>query len=233
MAVRTELGWPGRLLAGGLIALALGAVAWWGIDVGQLIGGLDRPALEARLGSLAADLDAARREAAALESSNARLTSELAVLAGVQRTLQQQQAELLQENGSLKDEITFLKSFFTDARPAAALAIPKLSVEGHGDVRRFSVLMVRGAGAKGEFEGRLELLADLVPGPDAPQGSTPYAMPVPPPGATAPLRLQFKHYQRVDGTLHVPTGYVLRAVTVRAYESGVAAPRTTRSLMLP
>ena len=52
--------------------------------------------------------------------------------------------------------------------------------------------------------------------------------------ATAPaLTLKFKYYQRLEGTIAVPSGSVVRAVTVRAFESGQSVPRATRNLVIP
>ena len=45
--------------------------------------------------------------------------------------------------------------------------------------------------------------------------------------------LKFKYYQRLEGTIVVPAGAVIRSVTVRAFESGQAAPRATRNLVIP
>ena len=45
--------------------------------------------------------------------------------------------------------------------------------------------------------------------------------------------LKFKYYQRVEGTIAVAAGAQVRAVTVRAFESGQPAPRATRSLVIP
>jgi hypothetical protein len=52
------------------------------------------------------------------------------------------------------------------------------------------------------------------------------------PGAAAALRLKFKYYQRLEGTIMVPTGAQVRSVTVRAFEVGEPSPRATRSLVI-
>jgi hypothetical protein len=52
------------------------------------------------------------------------------------------------------------------------------------------------------------------------------------PGGPA-LSLKFKYYQRLEGTIAVPSGSVVRAVTVRVFESGQSVPRATRNLVIP
>jgi hypothetical protein len=231
MAVRTDLGWPWRL---GVALAAIGLFAglwWWGFDLGQLFAGFDRRENEAQLATLAADLATTRSEAVELRAQNTQLGSELAMMRGLQATLQRQQGELRQENAALKEELSFLQSFFADAARTGAPGIHRLAVDASPGVARYSVLVVRGAGTKGEFDGHLSLAAELQPT----AGGQPLAVTLPDdrPEAAGSLKLRFKYYQRVDGTLSVPDGYALRAVTARAFESGHASPRATRTLTLP
>jgi hypothetical protein len=236
MAVRTHLGWPWRA---GILLAGAGIVAgmwWWGFDFGRLLGGFDRRENEAQLETLSVDLATAQREGVELRARNTQLESDLAMMRGVQATLQKQQSELQLENARLKDELAFLQSFFADAGRLAGLDIHRLAVDRNGDdIARYSVLMVRGAGAKGEFDGQLSLQADFAPLDTLPAGAAPLSVTLPDgrPEAAGSLKLRFKYYQRVEGTLRVPPGYALRAVTARAYESGVSSPRATRTLTLP
>ena len=231
MAVRTDLGWPWRIAIALSVAGLFAALWWWGFDLGQLFAGFDRRANEAQLATLSADLAIARSEAVELRAQNAQLGSELAMMRGLQATLQRQQGELRQENAALKEELSFLQSFFADAARAGTLGIHRLAVDPGAGFARYSVLVVRGAGTKGEFDGHLSLAAELAPT----AGGKPLAVALPEdrPETAASLRLRFKYYQRVEGTLSVPEGYALRAVTARAFESGHSSPRATRTLTLP
>ena len=53
------------------------------------------------------------------------------------------------------------------------------------------------------------------------------------PDSKPALSLKFKYYQRVEGTLRVPPGLRLTALTAKAYENGNASPRVTRTLTNP
>jgi hypothetical protein len=236
MAVRTHLGWPWRACIGLVFAALVGGMWWWGFDFGQLFSGLRREEVDSQLASLGAELTATQREAAALRSENAQLASDLAMMRGIQATLHRQQVEAAQENASLKEELSFLQSFFADATKAVGPAIHRLAVTAEAPgVARYSILMVRGVGAKGEFDGHLAVVADAVPTDQAPPGSKALAIALPDdrPETAGSLRLRFKYYQRLEGTLRVPPGYAVRAVTARAYEAGTATPRATRTLTLP
>ena len=236
MAVRTHLGWPWKVLIALAFALVVAGMWWWGFDFGQLLGGFNRREHEDRIATLAADTATAQREAVALRLRNTQLESELAMMRGAQATLQRQLTDTLQENAQLKEEFAFFQRFFADATKAPGVNVQRLAVDdAHGPVARYSVLLVRGGTTRTDFEGQLSLQADLVPAGDPPRSALPITLSLPAdaPESAAPLALKFKYYQRVEGTFRVPPAYAVRSVTARVYESGVASPRSTRTLTLP
>ena len=66
----------------------------------------------------------------------------------------------------------------------------------------------------------------------SPGRQTTLSLPDDQPDAAGALKLRFKYYQRIEGTLRIPPGARVRSLTVRAYESGASAPRATRTLAL-
>ncbi len=234
MAVRTRLPWWGR----GGITLALlaiiGGMWWWGFDFGQIFGGFNRKQVETRIATLEADVDRYRNETTDLRSRNATLESELAMNRGAQEALSRQVTELSGENAQIKEELAFLQKLVADSSRAEGLAIQRLVVEPDGeDTWRYSLIVVRGGTPKDEFVGRIVLRATVsggVPGLDAP--SRTIELPADEPDSGPALSLKFKYYQRVEGQFRVPPGARVVAVAVRAYESGQAAPRVTRTLSL-
>jgi hypothetical protein len=233
MAVRTHLGWPGRIVVGAAFAAVVAGMWWWGFDFGQIFSGVNRQEIEARLATLEADASTAMREARALRERNTQLESEGAMMQGAQAALQKQARELSQENAQLKEEVAFLQQLFADANRVPGLGIQRLVVERDGeDVLRYSLLVVRGGNPKDDFDGYLTLQAVLVPAPGAPPDvhSQTLSLPEDAPESKAPLRLRFKYYQRVEGVIRIPPGLALRTLTARAYENGTGSPRATRSL---
>ena len=89
MAVRTELGWPWRVIIGATFAGIVGGVWWWGYDFGQWFGGLQRRQTEAQVATLAADLAVAQREAVELRVQNSRLQRDVAIRGPVPRARHQ------------------------------------------------------------------------------------------------------------------------------------------------
>lgn len=234
MAVRTSLPWWGRgALVMGLLAI-IGGMWWWGFDFGQIFGGFHRKETEGRLATLEADVDRYRAEATDLRSRNATLESELAMNKGAQEALSRQVNELSSDNAQIKDELAFLQKLVADSSKGEGLAIQRLAIEPDGeDTWRYSLIVVRGGSPKDEFVGRIVLRATVsggTPGLDAPTRTI--ELPSDEPESSPALSLKFKYYQRVEGQIRVPPGARVVAVAVRAYESGQAAPRVTRTLSL-
>ena len=236
MAVRTHLSWPWRAVVGFALVAVVGGMWWWGFDFGQLLGGFNRKEIEARLASLETEAAQLRGENAALRAKTTAQESELAMTRGTQATLTRQATELSGENSQLKEELVFLQKLVADSNKQVGLQIQRLSVERlREDQFRYSLLIVRGGNPTAAFEGHLTLAATVIP--PATAGATPRptvtALPDDQPDTAAPLKLNFKYYQRVEGSFRVPPGSQLRSLTARAFEDGQASPRATRSLNLP
>ena len=230
MAVRTHLAWPWRAaLVAALFALVAG-MWWWGFDFGQFFGGFNRKAVEAELATLRADTDKYAAETASLRQANSVIESELAMARGAQAALSRQVAEVTQENAQLKEELAFLQQLLADSRRQVGLSIPRLAVERLADDRwTYRLLVVRGGTPREDFDGRIELTADVAQSDGGPSTVSLHADQ--PDGAEA-LKLRFKYYQRIEGTIRLPPGAQVRSLTVRAYENGHSAPRATRTLAL-
>ena len=234
--MRSRLPWPWRatVVIGLLIIIA--GMWWWGFDFGQIFGGFNRKEITAKLATLESDNEKMRAEATTLRARNSQLESEIAMTTGAQTTLSKQTLELMAENTQLKEELSFLQKLVSDSNKQVGLAIQRLTVEHErDDAWHYSVLVVRGGTPRDEFEGALALQATVQP-PSAggvPARPTVLTLPDEQPELTSALKLKFKYYQRLEGTIRVPPGAQLRSVTARAFEAGQANPRASRTLVMP
>ena len=235
MAVRSRLPWHWRAVVGASLLAVIAGMWWWGFDFGQIFGVVARKETEARIAALETENAGLRTENAQLRGKTMQQEIELAMTGGAQASLSKQAQELSAENAQIKDELAFLQKLVADSNKQVGLSIQRLSVERErDDAWHYSVLLVRGGGPKDDFEGKVTLQATLQP--SAPDGAAPptiVTLPDEDPGSGAALTLKFKYYQRLEGTIPVPKGSVVRAVTVRAFESGQASPLATRSLVIP
>jgi len=235
MAVRSRLPWPWRAVVGATLLAVIAGMWWWGFDFGQIFGVVARRETEARIAALEAENEGLRAESAQLRSKTTQQEIELAMTSGAQASLSKQAQELSTENAQIKEELAFLQKLVADSNRQVGLSIQRLSVERErDDAWHYSVLLVRGGGPKDDFEGSVTLQATVQP--TTPGGATRPAivsLPDEEPGSIAALKVKFKYYQRLEGSIPVPQGSVVHAVTVRVFESGQASPRATRSLVIP
>jgi hypothetical protein len=229
MAVRTQIPWWGRGAAVALIAAVIAGMWWWGFDFGQLFGGANRREMQARMAALEADLATLRAEATLLRTRNSQLESEAAMARGAQEADARQTAELSAENAQLKEQAAFLQQLLADTNQEPGLSIPRLAVERQSEeLWRYRLLIVRGGNPRDPFAGRLVLQATLR---NADAGaSTTLSLPEDQPETAAALKLEFKHYQRVEGTFRVPPGARVTALEARAFERSSGSPRATRTV---
>jgi hypothetical protein len=235
MAVRSRLPWPWRALVGIVLVAIVGGMWWWGFDFGQFFGGVNRPEIEARIAALETANAELRKDNALLKSKTLQQETELAMASGKEATLSRQALELSAENAQIKEEAAFLQQLVADSNKQAGLSIQRLTVERESDAAwRYRVLVVRGGSPKEEFTGNVTMQLTLQPATEG-AGPQPTLLTLPDeqPANAAALTLKFKYYQRLEGTISVPSGAAVRSVTVRAYETGQTAPRATRSLVIP
>ena len=229
MAVRTHLSW--RWKAPALIALLLipAGMWWWGFDFGQFLSGFNRGAVEQRQEKLEAEAATASQENAKLRARAAELESDLNVTRGAQATLSKQALDLQNENSQMKEELAFLRTLFSESGKPGAFAIQRLAAERERDgLYHFSMLVVRGGKPTDDFTGQLSLSANLLMAGHASTLMLPDDQP-----ETAPaLKLQFKYYQRIEGSFRVPPGAQVKSLQARVLEAGQTAPKATRSLNL-
>jgi hypothetical protein len=233
MAVRTRLPWWGRGAILVVLAAMVAGMFWWGFDFGQLFGGVNRKEIEARIESLSKETARLRVEAGDLRARSSQLESDLAMSRGTEQALTRQVTDLVAENAQLKEQSTFLQKLVADSSKQVGLTIPRLSVDREGEsAYRYNMIVVRGGNPRDEFQGHVSLQAELAPATLATIPRTLY-LPDDQPDSKPGLALKFKYYQRVEGTLRVPPGARLTALTVRAFEEGNANPRVSRTLTNP
>ena len=236
MAVRSRLPWPWRAVAGIVLLAVVAGMWWWGFDFGRIFGAFDHKQIESRIAALETENGALHVENAQLHAKTMQQESELAMAAGAQASLSKQALLLQNENSQIKEELVFLQKLVADSNKQVGLAIQRIVVEREReDAWHYSLLLVRGGNPKDEFDGHVTLQVNVQPtaGSGQPSRATIVTLPDDQADAAAALKLKFKYYQRLEGTIGVPNGAQVRAVTVRAFESGQASPRATRNLVIP
>jgi hypothetical protein len=227
MAVRTHLSWRWKIPALLALFVLIAGMWWWGFDFGQFLSGFKRGEVAEKQGKLEDEVAQFKDENGKLRARAAQLESDINIMRGAQATLSKQSLDVQAENTQLKEELAFMQKLFSDTGKQGTISIQRLTAERErDDAYHYSLLVVRGGNPTDEFAGQLTLQAGLV---SAGHPST-VALPDDQPDASAALKLKFKYYQRIEGTIRVPPGSQLKTLQAKVMELGQPLPKATRSL---
>jgi hypothetical protein len=230
LTVRTHLGWHWRAVIWTTAIVVVAGMIWWGFDFGRFLAGFDSSAARGESAQLHAEAQELRADNETLRTRTIQLESELQVAKGAQATLSKQTLALQAENTQIKQELVFLHRLMAGSSKDGAPLIQRVQVEREAaDTYRYQVLLVSGSTSEAEFSGRLQLQVNLM------QGShrSTITLPNDQPASKLAMALNFKYYQRVEGTFSVPAGSHVKSVQARLFENGKSEPRALHTLNLP
>lgn len=143
--------------------------------------------------------------------------AEIAMLRAAQSELLSQVRKLETENARLKEDLEFFESVLPARSGSKGVAIQRFQAElvAPGQLR-YRMLVIRGGKARQGFSGNLQLiLTGVRDGRDAMIN-----LPDKTSGDPDRFRLEFDHYQRIEGVVALPEGMTVRNVQARVFEKG-------------
>ena len=203
------------------VLLSLGAI----VVGGALAMSVSGRSEGARLAEANRQLEAARKEVAALRSERDQVAATLAATQSqlnIERSAQKQlalQAQRLEvENARIKEDLAFFDRVLPTVTGPRSLVIRRFRVEliSPGQLR-YRLLVVQGDQREQPFNGSLQIaVSTLRDGKSAmmifPENNSS--------GLDPGFKLSFKHYQRVEGVLTLPDGLSVQTVEARVLEKG-------------
>ena len=228
LAVRAQMPWYALWLG---LALLLGfsaAVAFWVFDAGLRFAGYDRQEANLERTTLRRELESTRAELERLRAIANAADSKLSIERTAQQNLAQQVRTLEADNARLREEAAIFESMLaTDSRSGNPLSIRRFKVERlPGGEYRYRMLLLASGLRRGEFRGHYDLLIRLT----RDGRNAMITLPENPAPAASGFGLEFRHFQRLEGTFRVPAGARVDSVQVRAYESGSMQVRATETV---
>jgi hypothetical protein len=230
VAVRTAIAWYWRWL--GLIALALVVMMFSraAYDFGKKFAGFDQ--------------NEADREVQRLSETNAKLEQEVTQLRGqlanVERQMQidratdadliKQVKALTEENADLKEDLAFFQTLMPSGGKEGGVAVNRFMVQNDalpGEYRYRLLLTQTGQRSK-DFQGRLQFVVNL----QQDTKKTVMTLPADDDKEARGFKLNFRFYQRVEGTFRVAPGTVVKGMQVRVLEGDSKEPKLTQSASL-
>jgi hypothetical protein len=219
MKIKTQLPWPLRVL-GALLLLAAAAGAMWGYDQGRVpgfpaTGSKEQIAqLKEQVEKLTAERDQYSSTANAAESRQNMDLSE-------QQQLALQVKSLEGENIKLKEDLAFFESLLPVDANSQGVSIRRIKVETPAPNQlHYQLLIMQGGKGDHDFIGNLQLTLTVLQGGKSVMMVFPESNSTTATNESDKFKLTFKHYQRVEGTLTVPDGAVVKAVQARVLDKG-------------
>jgi len=212
-----------------MVITMLIALAWWMYDSGRKFAGFDSGLAERELGRQAELNARLQTENAALRQEVAASERQLQIERSTYGDLAKQVKDLSDENTSLKEDLAFFQSLLS-AGSKEAVSIYRFNVEPDslpGEYRYRLLLLQMGPRQK-EFQGKLQFVVDVL------QNGQKSVMTIPErnQGDLEAYNINFKYYQRVEGSFRVESGAVATSVQVRVFENGANDAKLTQTVNL-
>lgn len=252
MSVRPYVPWYLRWAITLPFILAAGGLVWWAYDSGLEFAGFHRGQSEQELARL-------HNQVAALKSENGKLASEAASFerqAQIERAAnmetEQQLQGITEENVRLQEDLRLFQNLTLSGVREGELSIQHLKLEQDtlpGEYRYRLLLVQSGQQRAKAFQGNLQLLVNVqrngkksvvvfpqeteILGNTGVSGNT--VLPIGIAGKVAEegaYQLNFKYYQRIERTFHLPLDTTVESVQVRIFERGSNEPKAKKSVTL-
>jgi hypothetical protein len=229
VAVHTQVAWYWRWLAMAVVAGVLLGVGWLTYDFGRRYAGFDQSEAQREQVQLR-DLNAKLRdENASIRREVAAAERQLQIELATHGNLSAQVRNLAEENALLKEDLAFFQTLMASGSEPGGISINRFRVQQDalpGEFR-YRLLVVQSKQRVKEFHGRVQLVLDYE------EGGQTVIVSLPKQGENAQgYNLNFKFYQRVDGSFVIPANAVIKKVQVRVLESDNPTPVSTQTVNL-
>lgn len=218
MTVTTAMPWPTRIVFAAVL-LGLGALGGiWFYEYGRSLAGMSpRPSSEQFLASRQ-QIQALQAEKEQLLSAANTAESQLAMERAAQKQLALQFKTLENENAKLKEDLAFFERMLPlDGKATTGVAIRGITAELRSPAQlEYRLLIMQRGKAVNDFVGSLRLSVSAVQNGRVVQMNFPDAKSA----DINNFRLVFRHYQRLEGTLTLPPGVVVRSLQATVLEKG-------------
>ena len=230
VAVRTHLPWYWRWL--GIIALGamIVGVAWATYDYGMLLAGYRQGQADRELARLSRIIDEQKSEIAGLRTRVAEAEQQLKIEGATYGELGKQVKTLANENAGLREDLVFFQSLMPAGSRDGGITVNrfKLEKEALPGEYRYRLMLVQGGQRAKEFHGSLQFILNVE------QSGHKIVLALPPEGQkpTKEFSLNFKFFQRVEGTFRIAPDAVVKGMQVRVFENGTSTPKLTQSVSI-
>jgi hypothetical protein len=232
MSVQAHVPWYWRWLGIMVLGVLVAGVGFATYDFGMEFAGFRQSEAARALARLNEEIKKRDAELGELRSKIAAAERQLQIERATYGDLSKQLKTLSEENAGLREDLAFFQSLMpTGAKEAAGVSINRVRVQPEavpGEYRYRLLLVQTGQRAK-EFQGNVQLVLNVE------QNERKFVVMVPPDAGrnAKEYQVNFKFFQRVEGSFKVPSGAVVKSMQVRVFEMGASTPKLTQTVNIP
>jgi hypothetical protein len=223
MAVRAAIPWYWRWF--GLIALATGIliIAHATYDFGKQFAGFEQSEADREVQRLGESNVRLKQEVAQIHSRLAQGERQLQMERATYADLVKQMKTLTDENAALKEDLAFFQTLMPSGGKEGGVAINRFLVQNDAlpGEYRYRLLLTQTGQRNKDFQGNLQFVINLQ------QDNKKLVMTLPSESDKEGkgFKLNFRFYQRVEGTFRVAPDAAVKTMQVRVFENGTNEPK--------
>lgn len=230
VAVYTHAPWYLRWLGVIVIGALLAGIGWATYDFGMEFAGYRQGEADRALKNLHESVNKRELELSELRSKVAQAQQQAQIERATYEDLAKQVKALALENAALKEDLAFFQSLMPAGGKNDTVTINRfqLQKEALPGEYRYRLLLVQAGQRAQEFKGKLQFVINLQ------QDGRKVVLVLPPEGKqdAKEYLLNFKFFQRIEGTFRITPDAVVQGMQVRVFENGSNTPKLTKNVNL-
>ena len=228
MAVRAAVPWYLRWI----VLIALAAVILFmsrsAYDFGKKFAGFDQSESDREVQRLADSNAAIQLESARLRGELAQSERLLQMERATYKDVVKQIKTLTGENAALKEDLAFFQTLMPSGGKEGGVAVNRFLVQNDAlpGEYRYRLLVTQTGQRSKDFQGRLQFVVNL----QQDNKQVVMTLPAEDDQESKDFKLDFRFYQRVEGTFRVAAGAEVKSIQVRVFENGSKEPKLTQAV---
>lgn len=228
VAVHAHVAWYWRWLGYVALGALVFGIGWTTYDYGMELAGFRQSESARALARLNQEVDQREAQIAELRTQVATAERQRQIERATYGDLAKQVKTLSEQNAALREDLAFFQSLMTAGGKEGTLSINRFSVQPEAlpGEYRYRLLLVQNGQRMKEFQGTLQFVLNLE------QGERKFVITLPPEGEknVKDYQVNFKFFQRVEGTFKVAPEAVVKSLQIRVFENGSVAPKLLQTV---
>ena len=230
VSVRTAIPWYWRWLAITALFIVIMMFSRSAYEFGRKFAGFDQSEADHEMHRLGEANAKFEQEVAQLSGSAAHLERQIQIERAAYADVVKQVRALTEENVTLKEDLAFFQGLMPSGGKEGGVAVNRFIVQNDalpGEFRYRLLLTQTGQRGK-DFIGRLQFVVNV----QRDGRKSVLTLPAEDEKDARAYKLNFRFYQRVEGTFRVTPGTVVKGMQVRVLEGDSKEPRLTQQANL-